>query len=116
MPISRVPLSAAYAAERRLPGETELCWIVRLNVRRRREALGLSQRDVAASMGISSVHLCHLERGRNVSGNKIVEISLARLAAFARVLGCEPSELMTKNRFAPPAIVARRFPRAFRRR
>jgi transcriptional regulator with XRE-family HTH domain len=38
-----------------------------------RETFGLSQRDVAAKLGISSVHLCNVENGRSAPSPELVQ-------------------------------------------
>ena len=36
-----------------------------MNIRERREALGISQKDLAERCGITQSHLCDIEQGRN---------------------------------------------------
>lgn len=36
-----------------------------MNIRERREALGISQKELAEKCGITQSHLCDIEQGRN---------------------------------------------------
>lgn len=60
-------------------------------VRRRRERLGLTQKELAARAGLSLRFLAQLEHG---AGN----ISLARFADVAAALGASPAELLAVER------------------
>ena len=88
--------------EKKLPGESDLVWIVRRNIRERRKKLELTQAQLAAALEISVPHLAHIESGRNISENKLVECSLTRLEDFARALSCDNTDLVTRFRFFSP--------------
>ena len=59
-------------------------------IRERREALGLSLTEVAAAAGVSKSYLSELEAGKK-------PINSNRLRSIARVLRCEPGELLRRN-------------------
>lgn len=69
---------------------------VAAEVRRRRAARGYSRRELAEKSGLSERFLAQVEGG---TGN----ISVARLAELARVLGVSPGELL-----APPVAVKKK--------
>lgn len=58
-----------------------------INVRSRREALGLSQERLAASAGLHRTYVGSIERGER-------NISLENIVAIARALNCRPDELL----------------------
>lgn len=62
--------------------------VVGRNVRRRREALGLSQEQLAHDADVAVRHIGAIERGKQ-------NPSLAALAKVASALGCLPADLLT---------------------
>lgn len=57
------------------------------NIKKRREALNLSQRDLAEQVGIAQPFLCQVERGTK-------NPSLQVAAEIAKVLECDLKELV----------------------
>ena len=55
------------------------------NIRKRREALGMSQTDLANEVGTNRSAICKYETG-------IREMGIGKLAEIAEVLDCSPSE------------------------
>lgn len=100
--VKRKSLPKTQAIEKPLPGESDLAWIVRRNVRGRRTKLEITQTQLAAALGISVPHLSHIESGRNISDNKLVDLNLSRLGEMARALSCDPVDLVTRFRFFSP--------------
>lgn len=60
------------------------------NIRSRREALGLSQVQVAAEAGIAQSMLCQIERGTK---NPSLQVSME----IARILKCNVEDLANKE-------------------
>lgn len=56
------------------------------NIKKRREALNVSQRDLAEQVGIAQPFLCQVERGTK-------NPSLQVAAEIAKVLGCDLQDL-----------------------
>lgn len=102
MPFVKRKLPASAPVENQLPGESDLAWVVRRNLRARRQEAGLTQAQLSRAMKISKVHLTHLETGRNISENKLVESNLGVIQRAAKVLGCTPVDLVTPYRFFSP--------------
>jgi transcriptional regulator with XRE-family HTH domain len=65
----------------------ELCLQLGLVIRQRREALGLSQRDLAERVDTPRPLVSRVECRRHV-------LSLETLERYARALDCRPSELL----------------------
>lgn len=63
------------------------------NVRSRRGQLGLTQKDVAARLGISQPAYAFMEAGRTVPGIDVVE-------RVAKALNIPPALLLTEQAFA----------------
>ena len=62
--------------------------IVGKNIKERREALGLSQDELAKKMGYKNrVSVCKAETGKE-------DLTTARVRKFADALGCTPADLM----------------------
>jgi transcriptional regulator with XRE-family HTH domain len=70
-------------------GGTKLQKIVGGNIRRRREALGLSQEAFAELCGYHRTYIGGIERGER-------NITLGTLSAIARVLEVEPKQLLER--------------------
>lgn len=82
-----------------LPGEQHTCttqvvdmhplWLAAfgLELRKRREALGLSQQAVASACGLTRSSVANMEAGRQEPG-------LTRIYALAAALRCTPGELV----------------------
>lgn len=65
---------------------------IRREVRRRREALGLSQVDLGARMGVADSYISHIERGRTPN------MQIDSLARLAEALECQPQDLLADRR------------------
>ncbi len=63
------------------------------NIRKRREALGMSQTELANRIGTSRASISEYENGER-------EMGLSKLVAISRELGCQPGELVDKSQVA----------------
>src|SRR5438132_1088081 len=72
-------------------------WSTSSAVRQRREALGLSQSDVASALGVTNSLLSHIESGKRTPTEEQIEV-------LSRVL-CLPTDLLTLGSGRLPADV-----------
>ena len=72
------------------------------NVRRLRKSQGMTQEELANTLGVSKIHLCSIETGKK-------DPSLSLLEKIADSLHVDPSFLVTKdeNYFAVQRILSR---------
>jgi transcriptional regulator with XRE-family HTH domain len=77
----------------------EVCLCIGLVIRQRREALGLSQRDLAERVDTLRPLVSRVESMRHV-------VSLETLERYARALECKPSELLAAAELLALADVA----------
>jgi transcriptional regulator with XRE-family HTH domain len=68
----------------------QLYLIFRRNVTRRMEELGINQVDLAEKLGVTKASVNHVLTGYRHPGLKTLD-------SFARVLRCEPADLLAKK-------------------
>lgn len=108
MPAPSKNINPAMHIDKQLPGECALSWIIRRNVRGRREHLGLSMTDMAQAIEVSVPHMAHLETGRNISvksggkQGKLIEFNNRKLERAAEALSCDANELLIRYKFFKP--------------
>ncbi len=74
------------------------------NIRKRREALGMSQTELASELETSRSAICRYENGTR-------EMGVTKLLAFAELLNCKPADLLMGKRDLPDAGVLALFQR-----
>lgn len=74
------------------------------NIRKRREALGMSQTELANGLETNRSAICRYENGTR-------EMGVTKLLAFAALLKCEPADLLMGKQDHPEAKVLAIFQR-----
>jgi transcriptional regulator with XRE-family HTH domain len=71
-------------------------WLT-VNVRTRRQLLGLTQEELAERVGVVPTYVARVEAARET-----VNVTLRVLSAFAVALGCKPHELLVPRAAPKP--------------
>ncbi len=74
------------------------------NIRKRREALGMSQTELANGIETNRSAICRYENGTR-------EMGVTKFLAFAELLNCKPADLLMGKRDLPDAKVLALFQR-----
>lgn len=69
----------------------KLSKLVGENIRRQRQRRGISQENLAFVAGIDRSYMSRVERG-------VVRITLEKIYVIAKVLDCEPAELLPSSK------------------
>lgn len=69
------------------PEEQEFLVRVGATIRRRRESLGIDQRELAKTLGVRPSAVCHWEKGN-------AGVLISRLVRIAKALSTTPAELL----------------------